>query len=158
MCVLAFGDYSYVLTAYLSIQPKRMHFFQAIVNKLVTISQRVLAANVRSHQINGTGAGDDLLQGYKAQSEMVIDSLETLIRNCAARHESLVCEGVHLSLNFVVQLMQRNPTVVPFLVYISNEDKHKERFAVSSQLPFLLGNKFNISDVVTSMENIDLSG
>lgn len=70
------------------------------------------------------------MQGYKAQSEMVIDSLERLIRNCAARHESLVCEGVHLSLNFVVQLMQRNPTVVPFLIYISNEDKHKERFAV----------------------------
>ena len=62
---------------------------------------------------------------------MVIESLERLIRNCAARHESLVCEGVHLSLNFVVQLMQRNPTVVPFLIYISNEEKHKERFAVS---------------------------
>lgn len=63
---------------------------------------------------------------------MVIDSLERLIRNCAARHESLVCEGVHLSLNFVMQLMQRNPTVIPFLIYISNEDKHKERFAVSA--------------------------
>ena len=62
---------------------------------------------------------------------MVVDSLERLIRNCAARHESLVCEGVHMSLNFVVQLMKRNPTVVPFLIYISNADKHKERFAVS---------------------------
>ena len=77
-----------------------------------------------------------MLQGYKAQSEMVIDSLKRLIRNCAARHESLVCEGVHLSLNFVVQLMQRNPTVVPFLIYISNEDKHKERFAVRDTSAF----------------------
>ena len=71
-----------------------------------------------------------LVQGYKAQSEMVMESLDRLISSCAARHESLVCEGVHLSLNFVVQLMQRHPSIVPFLIYISNEDKHKERFAV----------------------------
>ena len=62
---------------------------------------------------------------------MVMESLNRLIGSCAARHESLVCEGVHLSLNFVVQLMQRHPSIVPFLIYISNEDKHKERFAVS---------------------------
>ena len=72
----------------------------------------------------------NLVQGYKAQSEMVMESLDRLISSCAARHESLVCEGVHLSLNFVVQLMQRHPSIVPFLIYISNEDKHKERFAV----------------------------
>ena len=63
-----------------------------------------------------------------------MESLDRLISSCAARHESLVCEGVHLSLNFVVQLMQRHPTIVPFLIYISNEDKHKERFAVSTNL------------------------
>lgn len=73
------------------------------------------------------------VKGYKAQSEMVMESLDRLITSCAARHESLVCEGVHLSLNFVVQLMQRHPTIVPFLIYISNEDKHKERFAVRAK-------------------------
>ncbi|DBA96183.1 TPA: hypothetical protein ACH3X1_015661 [Trebouxia sp. C0004] len=73
------------------------------------------------------------VKGYKAQSEMVMESLDRLISSCAARHESLVCEGVHLSLNFVVQLMQRHPTIVPFLIYISNEDKHKERFAVRAK-------------------------
>ena len=72
------------------------------------------------------------MQGYKAQSEMVMESLDRLISSCAARHESLVCEGVHLSLNFVVQLMQRHPSIVPFLIYISNEGKHKERFAVGT--------------------------
>ncbi|KAL0019715.1 hypothetical protein WJX77_003829 [Trebouxia sp. C0004] len=30
-------------------------------------------------------------------------------------------------------LMQRHPTIVPFLIYISNEDKHKERFAVRAK-------------------------
>ena len=59
-----------------------------------------------------------------------MESLDRLISSCEARHESLVCEGVHLSLGFVVQLMQRHPSIVPFLIYISNEDKHKERFAV----------------------------
>lgn len=73
------------------------------------------------------------VKGYKAQSEMVMESLDRLISSCAARHESLVCEGVHLSLNFVVQLMQRHRTIVPFLIYISNEDKHKERFAVRAK-------------------------
>ncbi|DBB15857.1 TPA: hypothetical protein ACH3X3_004049 [Trebouxia sp. C0006] len=73
------------------------------------------------------------VKGYKAQSEMVMESLDRLISSCAARHESLVCEGVHLSLNFVVQLMRRHPTIVPFLIYISNEDKHKERFAVRAK-------------------------
>ena len=42
-------------------------------------------------------------------------------------------EGVHLSLNFVVRLMQRHPTIVPFLVHISNEAKHMERFAVRAK-------------------------
>ena len=49
------------------------------------------------------------------------------------RHESLVVEGVHLNLSFIAELMRRHPNVVPFLVYISNEAKHKERFAVRAK-------------------------
>lgn len=45
------------------------------------------------------------VEGYKAQSEMVIDSLDRLITAWEERKESVVVEGVHLSLNFVV----RNP-------------------------------------------------
>jgi 2-phosphoglycerate kinase len=83
-----------------------------------------------------------LAQGYKAQSEMVLDSLDRLIGACEARRESLVVEGVHLSLNSVVRLMQRHPSIVPFLIHISNEDKHRERFAVRARSPQLtnLGN------------------
>ncbi|KAK9824284.1 hypothetical protein WJX72_009169 [[Myrmecia] bisecta] len=73
------------------------------------------------------------IKGYKAQSEMVIENLDRLIGSCEARNESLVCEGVHLSLNFVVQLMQRHPSIIPFLIHISNEAKHKERFAVRAK-------------------------
>ena len=71
------------------------------------------------------------LQGYKAQSEMVLESLDKLIGACEGRRESLVVEGVHLSLNAVIRLMQKHPSIVPFLVHISNEAKHRERFAVS---------------------------
>ena len=42
------------------------------------------------------------VEGFKAQSEMVIDSLDRLITAWEERKESVVVEGVHLSLNFVV--------------------------------------------------------
>lgn len=42
------------------------------------------------------------IEGFKAQSEMVIDSLDRLITAWEERNESVVVEGVHLSLNFVV--------------------------------------------------------
>ena len=71
-------------------------------------------------------------QGYKAQSEMVLESLDKLIGACEGRKESIVVEGVHLSLNAVIRLMQKHPSIVPFLVHISNEAKHRERFAVRS--------------------------
>lgn len=45
------------------------------------------------------------IEGFKAQSEMVIDSLDRLITAWEERKESVVVEGVHLSLNFVVCLI-----------------------------------------------------
>ena len=74
------------------------------------------------------------LQGYKAQSEMVLASLDSLIGACEARRESVVVEGVHLSLNAVVRLMARHASIVPFLIHISNEAKHRERFAVRARV------------------------
>ena len=69
-------------------------------------------------------------QGYKAQAEAVCELVDKLVAGCEARGESLVVEGVHLSMNFVVKLMRRHPSIVPFLIHISNEQKHRERFAV----------------------------
>ncbi|XP_010503159.1 PREDICTED: P-loop NTPase domain-containing protein LPA1 homolog 2 [Camelina sativa] len=73
------------------------------------------------------------VEGYKAQSEMVIDSLDRLITTWEERKESIVVEGVHLSLNFVMGLMKKHPSIVPFMVYIANEEKHLERFAVRAK-------------------------
>ncbi|OMO91557.1 hypothetical protein COLO4_18282 [Corchorus olitorius] len=73
------------------------------------------------------------VEGFKAQSEMVIDSLDRLITAWEERKESVVVEGVHLSLNFVMGLMKKHPSIIPFMVYITNEDKHLERFAVRAK-------------------------
>ncbi|XBI69419.1 hypothetical protein VPH35_064128 [Triticum aestivum] len=73
------------------------------------------------------------IEGYKAQSEMVIDSLDRLITAWEDRKESVVVEGVHLSLNFVMGLMKKHPSIIPFMIYISNEGKHTERFAVRAK-------------------------
>lgn len=74
-------------------------------------------------------------QGYKAQCESVLEHVGRLVAACQARQESCVMEGVHLSINAIVRLMARHPSVLPFLVHISNETKHRERFAVSPGVP-----------------------
>ncbi|GMG98769.1 hypothetical protein Nepgr_000609 [Nepenthes gracilis] len=73
------------------------------------------------------------IEGFKAQSEMVIDSLDRLINAWEERKESVIVEGVHLSLNFVMGLMKKHPSIIPFMIYISNEEKHLERFAVRAK-------------------------
>ncbi|TYK21467.1 P-loop NTPase domain-containing protein LPA1-like protein 1-like [Cucumis melo var. makuwa] len=69
------------------------------------------------------------IEGFKAQSEMVIDSLDRLITAWEERKESVIVEGVHLSLSFVMGLMKKHPSIIPFMIYIVNEEKHLERFA-----------------------------
>ncbi|XP_042507165.1 P-loop NTPase domain-containing protein LPA1 homolog 2-like [Macadamia integrifolia] len=73
------------------------------------------------------------VEGYKAQSEMVIDSLDKLIMAWEEHKESVVIEGVHLSLNFVMGLMKKHPSIIPFLICISDEEKHIERFAIRAK-------------------------
>ncbi|CAN0916439.1 P-loop NTPase domain-containing protein LPA1 homolog 1 [Linum grandiflorum] len=55
------------------------------------------------------------IEGFKAQSEMVIDSLDRLITAWEDRKESVVVEGVHLSLNFVVT----NSTFLGMLILVA---------------------------------------
>lgn len=55
------------------------------------------------------------IEGFKAQSEMVIDSLDRLITAWEERKESVIVEGVHLSLSFVVWFIYM--TCVSLLYY-----------------------------------------
>ncbi|KAL4419737.1 hypothetical protein ABPG75_006835 [Micractinium tetrahymenae] len=84
------------------------------------------------------------VKGYKAQSARVLQHVDRLLAGCEARRQSVVVEGVHLSLSMVVRMMQRHPSVLPFLVHISNEAKHMERFAVRSKVMTLRpdGNRY----------------
>ncbi|KAL3518415.1 hypothetical protein ACH5RR_021004 [Cinchona calisaya] len=95
---------------------------------------------IRKSPFEGNSGTTDLIspkqmavEGFKAQSEMVIDSLDRLITAWEERKESVVVEGVHLSLNFVMGLMKKHPSIIPFMIYISNEEKHLERFAVRAK-------------------------
>uniref|UniRef100_A0ACD5TU00 Uncharacterized protein n=1 Tax=Avena sativa TaxID=4498 RepID=A0ACD5TU00_AVESA len=92
-------------------------------------------SGVQSDKVDGKPIGKKqmAIEGYKAQSEMVIDSLDRLITAWEDRKESVVVEGVHLSLNFVMGLMRKHPSIIPFMIYISNEGKHTERFAVRAK-------------------------
>uniref|UniRef100_A0A2P2LWJ3 Uncharacterized protein DDB_G0273453/DDB_G0273565-like n=1 Tax=Rhizophora mucronata TaxID=61149 RepID=A0A2P2LWJ3_RHIMU len=83
--------------------------------------------------VEAIGTKQMAIEGFKAQSEMVIDSLDRLITSWEERKESVVVEGVHLSLNFVMGLMKKHPSIIPFMVYIANEEKHLERFAVRAK-------------------------
>jgi len=73
------------------------------------------------------------VKGYKAQSELVLAQLEPLLADLLARGESAIVEGAHLSLNQVARLLARHRSIVPFLITISNEAKHRERFAVRAR-------------------------
>ena len=52
------------------------------------------------------GSKQMAIEGFKAQSEMVIDSLDRLITSWEEQKQSVIVEGVHLSLNFVVRTSQ----------------------------------------------------
>ncbi|CAI9105012.1 OLC1v1003839C1 [Oldenlandia corymbosa var. corymbosa] len=97
-------------------------------------------SSVRKSSMEGNSSSVELIsqkqmavEGFKAQSEMVIDSLDRLITAWEERKQSVVVEGVHLSLNFVMGLMKKHPSIIPFMIYISNEEKHLERFAVRAK-------------------------
>ena len=45
----------------------------------------------------------------------------------------MVVEGVHLTVRFMVQMMKKYPSCIPFVLCIKNEEKHKERFAVRTK-------------------------
>jgi hypothetical protein len=74
-----------------------------------------------------------IIKGYTEQSRLVLEHLNNVIDNFIQRQESLVIEGVHLSLDFMVATVKKYKYTFPFLIYIDKEEKHKERFAVRAK-------------------------
>ncbi|WJX50187.1 hypothetical protein P8452_36528 [Trifolium repens] len=111
---------------------------QSLAKDEVNDGQNSIKSDTRTSEMGSSAAERPspkqmAIEGYKAQSEMVIDSLDRLITAWEERKESVVVEGVHLSLNFVMGLMKKHPSIIPFMIYITNEEKHLERFAVRAK-------------------------
>ena len=76
------------------------------------------------HRTELIGNKQMAIEGFKAQSEMVIDSLDRLITSWEEQKLSVIVEGVHLSLNFVVRtspeatLIFYYSSCVVYLLYI----------------------------------------
>ncbi|KAG1710290.1 hypothetical protein DVH05_017294 [Phytophthora capsici] len=74
-----------------------------------------------------------VLKGYRMQSDLVLEKLDRVLTMFEERKQSLVVEGVHLNTDDLLTLVKKHPTCVPFVIYISNENKHRERFAVRAR-------------------------
>jgi 2-phosphoglycerate kinase len=74
-----------------------------------------------------------LLQGYAEQCRMVCAYLNDVITDAERNKEPVIIEGVHLTPEEMINLMKNHPSVIPFLVLISNEEKHMERIAVRAK-------------------------
>lgn len=92
-----------------------------------------------------------IIKGYLTQANLVNRELTNVIDKLIQRRESVVIEGVHLTIEFIKSLMVKYKFVLPFIVYISKAEKHKERFAVRSKL-MTLDAKYN--KYVEYFENI----
>ncbi|KAI7867045.1 hypothetical protein BDF14DRAFT_1996180 [Spinellus fusiger] len=74
-----------------------------------------------------------ILDGYEAQNALLLDTLDKTIASYHQRQESLVIEGVSLSIESMRYLTKKHPNCIPMLVYISNQQKHAERFAIRAK-------------------------
>lgn len=96
--------------------------------------------------------GEDLvIEGYQRQCKAVTDYLDNFILKCIKRKDSLVLEGVHLTSDYIVSLMKRFDNILPFFIFISNEAKHRERFAVRAK--YMTLDKYN-NKYIEYFENI----
>lgn len=95
---------------------------ESLIKDEVTDGHNSVKSDIRSSEMSSSATElpstkEMAVEGYKAQSEMVIDSLDRLITSWEERKESVVVEGVHLSLNFVVcQILIIASLIISFLM------------------------------------------
>jgi 2-phosphoglycerate kinase len=81
----------------------------------------------------GMGGDDQVIRGFEMQAELVVKALETILDKMIRKGQSCIVEGVHLSSRLSARLMTKHKECIPFLIYISNEAKHTERFAIRAK-------------------------
>jgi len=73
------------------------------------------------------------INGYEEQNKIVLEKIDDIISMAQKKNESLIMEGVHLSMKSINYLIKRHKNCIPFLIYISSEAKHSERFAIRAK-------------------------
>ncbi|KAI9323295.1 hypothetical protein BX666DRAFT_1885396 [Dichotomocladium elegans] len=82
---------------------------------------------------HSSSAADAIIAGYEAQSQLLYNSLDQMVTGFRERKESLVIEGVGLSIGTIKKLAKKHANCIPLIVYISNKQKHTERFAIRAK-------------------------
>jgi 2-phosphoglycerate kinase len=93
------------------------------------------------------------IEGYKIQCAIVQTYLERVVGRIMERNESVVVEGVHLTVSFMKLMMSKYQHCIPFMIYIKDENKHKERFAVRAK-EMTIDPKYN--KYIENFENISI--
>lgn len=71
-----------------------------------------------------------VLYGYRAQASQVSVGVEAIVERGLKEGTNLVIEGVHLAPEILLHLYQDHPNVCSLVVYLSDEDMHRDRFEV----------------------------
>ena len=79
------------------------------------------------------------------------EELSKVIESYHQRNQSLIVEGVHLTVKFLKEMMSKYLTCIPFVLYIKKKNKHVERFAVRAK-HMTIDPRFN--KYVNSMKSI----
>ncbi|CAN5852349.1 2-phosphoglycerate kinase [soil metagenome] len=71
-----------------------------------------------------------VLYGYRAQASQVSVGVEALVERGLKEGTNLVIEGVHLAPEILLHRYQHHPNVCSLVVYLSDEQMHRDRFEV----------------------------
>ena len=71
-----------------------------------------------------------VLYGYRAQASQVSVGVEAIVERGLKEGTNLVVEGVHLAPEILLHRYQDHPNVCSMVVYLSDENMHRDRFQV----------------------------
>ncbi|KAI8329796.1 hypothetical protein BC941DRAFT_441911 [Chlamydoabsidia padenii] len=95
--------------------------------------QATTAEETTTEQTTLPSSTNHVIQGYETQNQLLLSTLDKMIYGFYQRKESLVIEGVALSIETMRTLIKKHQHCIPLLIYISNEQKHMERFAIRAK-------------------------
>lgn len=103
---------------------------RAISSELLPILHKS-SYGIKSEDIRVPVAEEErVLYGYRAQASQVSVGVEAIVERGLKEGTNLVIEGVHLAPEILLHRYQEHPNVCSLVVYLSNEEMHRDRFQV----------------------------